>query len=81
MDSLETQSVNIVLTTYHTVSAEWRSGSKSDQSILFSTNWKRIVLDEGRITFITNTVDLLTYLSNCSAFHSQHRISNGKGYM
>ncbi|KAI3340580.1 SNF2 family N-terminal domain-containing protein [Ustulina deusta] len=53
MDSLETQSVNIVLTTYHTVSAEWRSGSKSDQSILFSTNWKRIVLDEAH--FIRNT--------------------------
>ncbi|KAI0876954.1 SNF2 family N-terminal domain-containing protein [Hypoxylon argillaceum] len=53
MDSLETQSVNIVLTTYHTVSAEWKGGSKSDQSILFSTRWKRVVLDEAH--FIRNT--------------------------
>ncbi|KAI8950617.1 SNF2 family N-terminal domain-containing protein [Xylaria longipes] len=52
-DSLETQSVNVVLTTYHTVSAEWRSGSRSDQSILFSTRWKRVVLDEAH--FIRNT--------------------------
>ncbi|KAI0804448.1 SNF2 family N-terminal domain-containing protein [Xylaria sp. FL0064] len=53
MDSLETQSVHLVLTTYHTVSAEWKSRRKSDQSILFSTKWKRVVLDEAH--FIRNT--------------------------
>ncbi|TGJ82686.1 hypothetical protein E0Z10_g6083 [Xylaria hypoxylon] len=53
MDSLETQSVNIVLTTYHTVSAEWKNGNKSNQSILFSTHWRRVVLDEAH--FIRNT--------------------------
>ncbi|KAI1273078.1 SNF2 family N-terminal domain-containing protein [Xylaria sp. FL0933] len=53
MDSLETQSVHLVLTTYHTVSAEWKSGRNSDQSVLFSTNWKRVVLDEAH--FIRNT--------------------------
>ncbi|KAI0466179.1 SNF2 family N-terminal domain-containing protein [Xylaria cf. heliscus] len=52
-DSIETQSVNIVLTTYHTVSTEWKSESKLDQSILFSTHWKRVVLDEAH--FIRNT--------------------------
>ncbi|KAI1748343.1 SNF2 family N-terminal domain-containing protein [Xylaria castorea] len=51
--SLETQSTDIVLTSYHTVSAEWKSGSKSDQSILFSTRWKRVILDEAH--FIRNT--------------------------
>lgn len=35
----------IVLTTYHTVSAEWKNGS----SLLFRTKWKRIVLDEGLV--------------------------------
>lgn len=38
--------VDIVLTTYHTVSAEWSETGKSS-SILFSVKWKRIVLDEG----------------------------------
>ncbi|KAI1353446.1 SNF2 family N-terminal domain-containing protein [Xylaria sp. FL0043] len=53
IDSLDTQSVHLVLTTYHTVSAEWKSGTMSDQSVLFSTNWKRVVLDEAH--FIRNT--------------------------
>ncbi|KAI0183059.1 SNF2 family N-terminal domain-containing protein [Xylaria flabelliformis] len=52
-DSIDIQSVNIIVTTYHTVSAEWKSGSKSDQSILFSTHWKRVILDEAH--FIRNT--------------------------
>ncbi|KAI0190821.1 SNF2 family N-terminal domain-containing protein [Astrocystis sublimbata] len=51
-DSLETRSANIVLTTYHTVSAEWKNGSKSDQSVLFSTQWKRVILDEAH--FVRN---------------------------
>ncbi|RWA04745.1 hypothetical protein EKO27_g10360 [Xylaria grammica] len=58
MDSLEIQNVNIVLTTYHTVSAEWKSGSKSDQSILFSTHWRRVVLDEAH--FVRNTASRMT---------------------
>ncbi|KAI3324876.1 SNF2 family N-terminal domain-containing protein [Xylariaceae sp. AK1471] len=53
IDSLSIQNVNIVLTTYHTVSAEYKTGSNPDQSILFSTHWKRIVLDEAH--FIRNT--------------------------
>lgn len=38
--------VDVVLTTYHTVSAEWSETGKSS-SLLFSVKWKRIVLDEG----------------------------------
>ncbi|PNP51003.1 hypothetical protein THARTR1_08338 [Trichoderma harzianum] len=41
-DKNELDSVNVVLTTYHTVSAEWKTGN----SILFSVRWRRIVLDE-----------------------------------
>ncbi|KAK9414057.1 putative Helicase ATP-binding domain-containing protein [Seiridium unicorne] len=42
----------LVLTTYHTVSAEWKKGTSSDDSVLFSVRWKRIVLDEAH--FIRN---------------------------
>ncbi|KAL7928886.1 SNF2 family N-terminal domain-containing protein [Trichoderma chlorosporum] len=41
-DKNDLHSVNVVLTTYHTVSAEWKTGN----SILFSVRWRRIVLDE-----------------------------------
>ncbi|VZI02344.1 unnamed protein product, partial [Fusarium fujikuroi] len=39
--------VAIVLTTYHTVMTEWKKGKETDQSIIFSTKWKRVILDEG----------------------------------
>jgi len=46
-DTNELDAVNMVLTTYHTVSAEWKAGNGADRSILFSTRWRRIILDEG----------------------------------
>lgn len=39
--------ISIVLTTYHTVSAEWKSHGEQSPSILFSTRWRRVILDEG----------------------------------
>ncbi|PMD50139.1 uncharacterized protein K444DRAFT_546687 [Hyaloscypha bicolor E] len=45
----ELHSYNLVLTTYHTVSAEWRNGNQAEMSILFSTHWKRVILDEAHI--------------------------------
>ncbi|KAL5313043.1 hypothetical protein ACEPPN_019470 [Leptodophora sp. 'Broadleaf-Isolate-01'] len=45
----ELDSYNLVLTTYHTVSAEWRNGNQAEKSILFSTQWKRVILDEAHI--------------------------------
>jgi len=45
----ELDSYNLLLTTYHTVSAEWRNGSQAEKSILFSTRWKRVILDEGSV--------------------------------
>ncbi|KAK7413800.1 hypothetical protein QQX98_007293 [Neonectria punicea] len=48
----ELNGVNIVLTTYHTVSSEWNVGSDAAKSILFSSLWKRIILDEAH--FIRN---------------------------
>jgi hypothetical protein len=43
----ELQGVNVVLTTYHTVLAEWRSDDSQESSVLFSVRWNRIILDEG----------------------------------
>ncbi|KAI0020240.1 SNF2 family N-terminal domain-containing protein [Xylariomycetidae sp. FL0641] len=48
----EFTSVNIVLTTYHTVSAEWRQEKGTGGSSLFSVQWRRIILDEAH--FIRN---------------------------
>ncbi|KAI0600378.1 SNF2 family N-terminal domain-containing protein [Biscogniauxia sp. FL1348] len=49
----ELQDTMIILTTYHTVSMEWRNGSGIDTSILFRTRWKRVILDEAH--FIRNS--------------------------
>lgn len=40
---------DIVITTYHTVSAEWKQGLGERKSILFSKHWNRLILDEGSI--------------------------------
>lgn len=45
----ELNDVNVVLTTYHTVSAEWKNEREAESSILFSVRWKRIILDEGQL--------------------------------
>ncbi|KAJ0164942.1 putative matrix-associated actin-dependent regulator of chromatin subfamily [Colletotrichum tanaceti] len=37
---------NVVLTTYHTVSAEWKDGKDAENSALFGVCWRRIILDE-----------------------------------
>ncbi|KAH6974576.1 SNF2 family N-terminal domain-containing protein, partial [Ilyonectria sp. MPI-CAGE-AT-0026] len=52
-DSSELSDTLIVLTTYHTVMTEWRSVEERNQSILFKTKWKRIILDEAH--FIRNS--------------------------
>lgn len=43
----ELDSISVVLATYHTVSAEWRTEGTKQDSILFAVRWKRIILDEG----------------------------------
>ncbi|KAH8690625.1 SNF2 family N-terminal domain-containing protein [Talaromyces proteolyticus] len=53
VDVFELEKLNIILTTYHTISTEWKNSSKSDSSILFSTQWKRLILDEAH--FIRNS--------------------------
>lgn len=46
---------NIVLTTYHTISAEWSSSNKGTSSILFSVFWNRIILDEAHLIRNSNS--------------------------
>ncbi|KAL7942167.1 SNF2 family N-terminal domain-containing protein [Trichoderma barbatum] len=43
----------VVLTTYHTISSEWKSSLSQQPSFLFSTKWRRIILDEAH--FIRNS--------------------------
>jgi SNF2 family DNA or RNA helicase len=47
VDMHEFNGLNVVLTTYHTVSSEWKAENGTRNSILFSVHWRRIVLDEG----------------------------------
>jgi hypothetical protein len=48
---LELGNVNVVLTTYQTVAGEWKSEERRANSILFSVRWKRIILDEGILSY------------------------------
>jgi SNF2 family DNA or RNA helicase len=50
LDASELDGVNIVLTTYHTVSAEWKPSNYPGSSVLFSVRWQRIILDEGLLS-------------------------------
>ncbi|KAJ8128622.1 hypothetical protein O1611_g5012 [Lasiodiplodia mahajangana] len=52
MESHEIDSVHIVLTTYHTVSADWKADQETGDSPIFAVRWKRIILDEAH--FIRN---------------------------
>ncbi|WQF88244.1 Putative helicase, P-loop containing nucleoside triphosphate hydrolase, SNF2-like domain superfamily [Colletotrichum destructivum] len=45
-DLRDLDGVNVVLTTYHTVSAEWKDGKDEENSALFGVCWRRIILDE-----------------------------------
>jgi hypothetical protein len=48
-DLQDLKAVNIVLTTYQTLSADWRAWKTSDNHIMFSVHWHRIVLDEAHV--------------------------------
>ncbi|KAI0897016.1 P-loop containing nucleoside triphosphate hydrolase protein [Annulohypoxylon nitens] len=43
------QNINLVLTTFHTVSSEWKANSNVNDSILFAVRWRRIILDEAHL--------------------------------
>jgi hypothetical protein len=43
------EAVNIVLTTYQTLSADWKLWKASDNHIMFAVRWRRIILDEAHV--------------------------------
>lgn len=47
-DASEVGELNIVLTTYQTVTAEWKSKRGVEHSALFGVRWRRVILDEGK---------------------------------
>src|SRR6266566_6131622 len=48
-DMSDIDGLGIILTTYHTVAADWKWQASSKASLLFSTRWRRVVLDEGKL--------------------------------
>lgn len=48
LDVFELKKLDVLFTTYHTISAEWKNGKRVDESTIFSTRWKRLILDEGK---------------------------------
>ncbi|KAJ2988129.1 hypothetical protein NUW58_g4138 [Xylaria curta] len=52
LDTDEIGLVHIVLTTYHTVSSDWKADQETGHSPIFAVRWKRIILDEAH--FIRN---------------------------
>lgn len=72
-DRYELDGVNVVLTTYHTVSAEWKNGREAENSILFSVRWRRIILDEGQPLLHQSKRGKLTFIA--------HFIRNGSSRM
>jgi SNF2 family DNA or RNA helicase len=41
--------MNVVLTTYHTLSADWKAWKAGKYSVIFSVCWRRVILDEAHI--------------------------------
>lgn len=48
-DVKEIDNLDIVLTTYQTVSADWKEGHQEKNSVIFSKHWNRLILDEGTV--------------------------------
>ncbi|KAF2868792.1 SNF2 family N-terminal domain-containing protein [Massariosphaeria phaeospora] len=45
----EINAVDLVLTTYHTLSADWKTWKAKENHVMFSVQWRRIILDEAHV--------------------------------
>ncbi|KAI0129639.1 SNF2 family N-terminal domain-containing protein [Xylariales sp. AK1849] len=68
-DADDLTGVDLVLTTYHTVSRELKSDNPRESFSLFSVRWRRIILDEAH--FIRNSKSKMAH--TICALHSQSR--------
>jgi SNF2 family DNA or RNA helicase len=48
-DISQIEAVNVVLTTYHSLSVDWKASKAGESNIMFLVRWKRIILDEAHI--------------------------------
>jgi SNF2 family DNA or RNA helicase len=47
--TIDINAVNIVLTTYHTLAADWKIWKASKNHIVFAVHWRRVILDEAHV--------------------------------
>jgi SNF2 family DNA or RNA helicase len=47
LDNQDLRGYDIILTTYHTIMADWAGGHAFEDKPIFATKWRRIILDEG----------------------------------
>jgi hypothetical protein len=67
---------NIVLTTYHTLSADWKAWKAGTNSVMYSMRWKRIILDEGNVPYNSMTLHAQTN-QLVSSYYSKYEVSYG----
>ncbi|KAK0740189.1 SNF2 family N-terminal domain-containing protein [Schizothecium vesticola] len=49
LDGQDLRGYDIILTTYHTVMADWTGGNAFEDKPIFATKWRRIILDEAHV--------------------------------
>jgi SNF2 family DNA or RNA helicase len=77
-DIREIDTINIVLTTYNTLLADWNKWKASGSHVMFSVRWKRIVLDEGGfIHHVGVNSSKVRILTTSSTPRPQYKKSNG----
>lgn len=82
-DVKEVDNLSIVLTTYQTVSADWKGGDQRRNSVLYSKHWNRVILDEGMIFQMKVSVSpsIQDSIDSSSTFRKKRAQQNVSGCM